>query len=150
MTRGVGAAIAALALLALSACASQKGVDLPDISRWESREAILGQLDQWQFNGRIAVKTDDEGKVLSFAEKSAAGPGLINSGTYVFGAQVVDSIAAGPRSLEREVFPALIGNGLYGMCGQGFFLDLGTPESLQALQNDPAEFLRAVYGETGA
>jgi outer membrane lipoprotein LolB len=61
MTRGAGAAIAAVALLALSACASQKGVDLPDISRWESREAILGQLDQWQFNGRIAVKTDDEG-----------------------------------------------------------------------------------------
>ena len=58
MSRG---AIAVLALLALSACATQKGVDLPDLSQWESREAILGQLDQWQFNGRIAVKTNDDG-----------------------------------------------------------------------------------------
>ena len=58
MSRG---AIAAVALLALSACATQKGVDLPDLSQWESREAILGQLDQWQFNGRIAVKTNDDG-----------------------------------------------------------------------------------------
>ena len=61
MTRGTVAAVVAVALLALSACATQKGVDLPDISRWESREAILGQLDQWQFNGRIAVKTNDDG-----------------------------------------------------------------------------------------
>ena len=61
MTRGAVAAIAAVALLALSACATPKGVDLPDISQWESREAVLGQLDQWQFNGRIAVKTNDDG-----------------------------------------------------------------------------------------
>jgi outer membrane lipoprotein LolB len=58
MSRG---AIAVLALLALSACATRKGVDLPDLGQWESREAILGQLDQWQFNGRIAVKTNDDG-----------------------------------------------------------------------------------------
>ncbi len=57
MTRG---AIVAVALL-LNACATQKGVDLPDISRWESRQVILGQLDQWQFSGRIAVKTSDDG-----------------------------------------------------------------------------------------
>lgn len=58
MTRG---AVGAIALLLLSACATQKGIDLPDISRWESREAILGELDQWQFNGRIAVKTSNDG-----------------------------------------------------------------------------------------
>ena len=61
MTRGIAAAIVAVAVLALSACATQKGVDLPDLGRWETREAILGQLDQWQFNGRIAVKTGDDG-----------------------------------------------------------------------------------------
>jgi len=58
MTRG---AFVAVALLLLGACATQKGVDLPDISRWESRQIILGQLDKWQFSGRIAVKTNDDG-----------------------------------------------------------------------------------------
>ncbi len=47
--------------LLLTACASQKGVDLPDIVDWESRQAILGELDQWQFSGRIAVKARDDG-----------------------------------------------------------------------------------------
>jgi len=52
---------ALLAALCLSACATQKGVDLPDISAWESRQAVLGQLSDWQFNGRIAVKTLADG-----------------------------------------------------------------------------------------
>jgi outer membrane lipoprotein LolB len=55
-----GAAVASITLL-LGACAIQKGVDLPDISEWETRQAILGELDKWQFSGRIAVKTSDDG-----------------------------------------------------------------------------------------
>lgn len=47
--------------LLLVACASQKGVDLPDLQDWESRQAILGELDRWQFNGRVAVKAHDDG-----------------------------------------------------------------------------------------
>jgi outer membrane lipoprotein LolB len=61
MTRGTNVAFVAVALLLLGACAMQQGVDLPDISRWESRQVILGQLDKWQFSGRIAVKTSDDG-----------------------------------------------------------------------------------------
>ncbi len=61
MTRGANVAFVAVALLLLGACAMQQGVDLPDISRWESRQVILGQLDKWQFSGRIAVKTSDDG-----------------------------------------------------------------------------------------
>jgi len=61
MTRGATAAVVAVALLSLSACATQQGVDLPDISQWENRQAILGRLDKWQFSGRIAVKTGDDG-----------------------------------------------------------------------------------------
>ncbi len=55
-----GAAVA-IVYLSLGACATQQGVDLPDISQWENRRAILGQLDKWQFRGRIAVKTSDDG-----------------------------------------------------------------------------------------
>ena len=31
-------------------------------------------------------------------------------------------------SIEREVFPKLIGNGLYGIRQEGYWIDIGTPE----------------------
>src|SRR5208283_1179053 len=30
-------------------------------------------------------------------------------------------------SIEREVWPALVGNGLYGFPSEGYWLDIGTP-----------------------
>lgn len=45
----------------LAGCATQKGVDLPDISDWDRRSTVLGQVDQFDFNGRIAVKAGDDG-----------------------------------------------------------------------------------------
>ena len=44
-------------------------------------------------------------------------------------AACVELIAAGRAvSLEREIWPALIGNGLYGHHASGYWLDIGTPE----------------------
>ena len=33
-----------------------------------------------------------------------------------------------PVSFEREVFPSLVGNGLFGFRAEGYWLDIGTPE----------------------
>jgi mannose-1-phosphate guanylyltransferase len=33
-----------------------------------------------------------------------------------------------PASIERDVFPELVGNGLYGCVSEGYWLDIGTPE----------------------
>ena len=33
-----------------------------------------------------------------------------------------------PASIERDVFPRLVGNGLYGHVSHGYWLDIGTPE----------------------
>jgi mannose-1-phosphate guanylyltransferase len=33
-----------------------------------------------------------------------------------------------PASIERDVFPRLVGNGLYGYVADGYWLDIGTPE----------------------
>ena len=51
----------AIALLLLSGCATQKSIDLPDLTEWETRQAVLGELDQWHFSGRVGVKTADDG-----------------------------------------------------------------------------------------
>jgi len=38
-------------------------------------------------------------------------------------------------SIEREMFPAWIGQDLYGYQSQGRFLDIGTPESYAEAAN---------------
>jgi mannose-1-phosphate guanylyltransferase len=77
------------------------------------------------------VPTDDEGKVLEFREKSPgpAPTNRINAGAYVLERSVVDLIPAGRAvSFEREVFPQMVGNGLYGWAAEGYWIDIGTPE----------------------
>ena len=48
-------------VLTLAGCAAPKSALLPDISDWQTRRAVLGELDSWEFNGRIGVRTGDEG-----------------------------------------------------------------------------------------
>lgn len=48
-------------VLFLNACAVQRGMELPDLPDWESRQATLAAIDTWEFQGRIAVKARDEG-----------------------------------------------------------------------------------------
>jgi mannose-1-phosphate guanylyltransferase len=77
------------------------------------------------------VPTDEEGRVEAFIEKGSgeAATNRINAGAYVIEREVVESIPAGRAvSFEREVFPALVGNGLYGYDAAGYWIDIGTPE----------------------
>jgi mannose-1-phosphate guanylyltransferase len=77
------------------------------------------------------VPTDEDGRVLEFREKSPgpAPTNRINAGAYVLERSVVDLIPAGRAvSFEREVFPQMVGNGLYGWHGEGYWVDIGTPE----------------------
>jgi mannose-1-phosphate guanylyltransferase len=78
------------------------------------------------------VPTREDGQVEAFLEKQA-GPvptNRINAGAYVIERTVVERyIPAGrPVSFEREVFPQLVGNGLYGWHADGYWIDIGTPE----------------------
>ena len=49
------------AALLVSGCAGPAAVSLPDISPWDARREFLGNLDTWAFNGRIAVRAEDDG-----------------------------------------------------------------------------------------
>ncbi len=51
----------AFLVLAISGCAVQGGVALPDLSDWETRTRVLAGLDDWEFNGRIGVSASGEG-----------------------------------------------------------------------------------------
>ncbi len=76
------------------------------------------------------VRCDEAGRVLEFTEKTGeAVPGEINAGTYVLERSVLDLIPAGQAvSIEREVFPRLVGEGLCGLLLDGYWMDIGTPE----------------------
>ena len=76
------------------------------------------------------VKFDESGAVTAFSEKGEPGPGFINAGVYAIERAVIEEIPPGrPVSLEREVFPGLVGRGLAGHAAFFPFLDIGTPES---------------------
>ena len=50
------------ALLVLAGCATvPESVDLPALNGWETRNEVLGGIQDWQFRGRIAVKAGNEG-----------------------------------------------------------------------------------------
>lgn len=77
------------------------------------------------------VPTDDEGRVEAFLEKAAGEQptNRINAGAYVVEREVVETMIAPGRavSFEREVFPELVGRGLYGFDAAGYWIDIGTP-----------------------
>jgi mannose-1-phosphate guanylyltransferase len=87
------------------------------------------------------VLTDDERRVTAFLEKPAredapADP-KINAGAYVLERSVMEMIPAGEnRSFEHDVFPQLVGDGIYAFDAEGYWLDLGTPERYVEATND--------------
>ena len=109
---------------------------------------LTAQLDQHRRTGARAtislvavedpsayglVRLEDDRAVSEFLEKP--GPdqidtNLINAGAYILERSVLDTMApAGTNiSIERDVFPRLVGDGLFGCPARAYWLDIGTPE----------------------
>ena len=101
------------------------------------------------------ILTDADGGVEAFIEKpqGEAPSDLINAGVYVLERDVVRDIPAGRAvSFEREVFPSLVGAGLYGTEQPGYWLDIGTLERYRQATRDilagtVATTVRSGFGE---
>jgi mannose-1-phosphate guanylyltransferase len=78
------------------------------------------------------VRLDGSGAVTEFVEKPAPDQidtHNVSAGVYVLERSVLELLAPGqPASIEREVFPELVGDGLYGHVSSGYWMDIGTPE----------------------
>jgi mannose-1-phosphate guanylyltransferase len=76
------------------------------------------------------VHSAEEGEVLAFLEKTGeAVPGEVNAGMYALERSVLELIPPGESvSIERDVFPRLVGGGLHGLLLEGYWVDIGTPE----------------------
>jgi mannose-1-phosphate guanylyltransferase len=77
------------------------------------------------------VHLHDDHSVRDFVEKPSSDridTNLISAGAYVLAREVLKLVPAGRNvSIEREVWPRLIGEGLYGFPSQSYWLDIGTP-----------------------
>lgn len=78
------------------------------------------------------VRLGEGNAVAQFLEKPSADQidtHLISAGAYVLEREVLSLIVPDSNvSIERELFPLLIGDGLYGFPGTGYWLDIGTPQ----------------------
>jgi mannose-1-phosphate guanylyltransferase len=76
------------------------------------------------------VQSGEGGEVFEFLEKTGERkPGEVNAGMYALERSVLDLIPSGENvSIERDVFPRLVGAGLHSLLLDGYWVDIGTPE----------------------
>ncbi|MBV9509377.1 MAG: D-glycero-beta-D-manno-heptose 1,7-bisphosphate 7-phosphatase [Caulobacteraceae bacterium] len=83
---------------------------------------------------RFGVVERDGERVTALDERGDAQGGAINGGVYLLRRDVAAACAP-HSSFERDVLPRLAAEGrLVGRLQQGFFLDIGVPEALEAAQ----------------
>ena len=95
---------------------------------------VLTKVDDVSRYGQVSL---EGGLIQSFQEKQASsGAGWINAGIYCFERKVLlSSPWNGKFSLERDLFPVLVARKqLAGFPYEGYFIDIGTPETWQQAQ----------------
>ena len=105
--------------------------DLPglmDFHRRHNAIATMAVLRVENASRYGTVDADPNGRVTGFAEKTGREVrGLVNGGIYIFNHAVLQHIPEGPASLERDLFPRLLDQGVYAQEQHGKFIDIGTP-----------------------
>jgi mannose-1-phosphate guanylyltransferase len=91
-------------------------------------KATLGLYAVEESSAYGLVDYDPAGAVVSFTEKTGEQvPGEISAGAYVLERGILDLIPPGKEvSIEREVFPRLVGDGLCATALHGYWMDIGT------------------------
>lgn len=117
---------------------------LVEYHKSRNADITLGMVrvdDMGRYGG---IDINEKGEVLDFCEKGRVGSGVINGGYYIFKKKVFEGLPYGSYSLENDVLPGFIGNGLYGMINECFFVDIGIPKDYLNLCRKPEELLNAV------
>lgn len=113
-------------------------VDFHELIRFHRRHDALAtmavvRVDNASRYGTVCLDSDH--RVVQFLEKNGSDhAGLINAGVYVFSRAIFDQIPETPASLENDIFPKLISQGLYALRHSGMFIDIGIPEDYSRAQ----------------
>jgi NDP-sugar pyrophosphorylase family protein len=121
-------------------------VDLTAMARFhEARRARLTILLTRVADPRAygLVETDADGRIHAFREKPAPDEAVttdtVNAGVYLLDAELLQRIPANRAvSIEREVFPALIADGVacFAWCPEAYWRDIGSLDAYRAAQMD--------------
>jgi D-glycero-alpha-D-manno-heptose 1-phosphate guanylyltransferase len=84
------------------------------------------------------ARINDRNEIVEFIEKGHRASGYINCGIYIVNKQVMDYLPMGSFSFEQELFPELVGKGLYGYHARHFFIDIGIASSYRFINRHPA------------
>lgn len=88
------------------------------------------------------VRTDPQGHITAFEEKTPGREGLVNVGIYCFERTVFRNMPARPFSLERDFFPKMAGERMFAFVTEEKFWDIGTPRRLK----EAAEKIKQLKG----
>ena len=111
-------------------------LDISSFLNFHRKKGGIGAISLWEVKDPSAygmVEIDDESRIILFKEKpkkKEITSNLINAGAYVLKPAILDYIEPNKKvSIEREIFPFVIENGLYGYCFKGFWVDVGRRET---------------------
>jgi|TARA_B100001964_G_scaffold232145_1_gene287600 NDP-sugar pyrophosphorylase family protein len=105
-------------------------------SRNASASLTLTEINDMKEYGAVTINNKQE--VNGFKEKSTQTitPGLVNAGVYLFEKKLLSKLAVQRKvSLEHEVLPFMIGQGIFGFVTEQNLYDIGTPKKLELLRN---------------
>jgi NDP-sugar pyrophosphorylase family protein len=114
-----------------------------DLHREHEADATLAvcRVEETSRYGLIDLSPDN--RIQAFREKEkSGGAGWINGGAYLLKKEVLDMMPSDRAvSIEREVFPPMIASGrkLLAAKQEGYFIDIGTPESYREFREKVAK-----------
>lgn len=104
--------------------------DFCDFFEKKKRAPSLALVDPRDRKDGGYVTIDDNHKILSFNEKEFKQNTFLSVGFYFFDRSILNKIPTPPASWEKDVFPALLKEGIYGYVSDKELFDIGTPERL--------------------
>lgn len=92
--------------------------------------AVIDKKDPTQFG---MVKLNESNKITLFQEKPKKNKivsNLVSAGAYILEPKIFDKIPSKTKiSMEKEIIPILIKQGMFGYKFKGYCLDVGTPKA---------------------
>jgi mannose-1-phosphate guanylyltransferase len=117
-------------------------IDFSSMVDYHREKGGIGTISLWQVEDPTAfgvIGLDPHNQITAFQEKptrSEAVSNMINAGVYIFEPDMLDNIGQVVVSIEREVFPKVLDQNLFGYRYDGYWVDCGTRESYLKAQKE--------------
>lgn len=99
---------------------------------------VLSSVSDTSRFGKVKLGSNDS--IIGFQEKKD-GAGFINAGIYLIKKSLIEKIPESKEiSIEKDVFPNIIGKGFYGYRSNNNFIDIGTPVDFAQAEEFFAQF----------